>query len=64
MARPARELGQREDALTASEEAVTIRRELAARWRGAYDHEPEQPLRVGAWIEHSEDLGDASSREP
>ena len=57
-------LGRAEDALTAIKEAVTIRQELAARWPDAYRHELEQSLRVVTWLEHSEDLGDASPREP
>jgi tetratricopeptide (TPR) repeat protein len=57
-------LGRREEALAAIEEAVTIRRELAARWPAAYRHKLEQSLRVVARLEHDEDLGDASSREP
>jgi hypothetical protein len=58
------DLGRREEALTGIEEVVTIWRELAARWRRAYDHQLEQSLRVVAWLEHAEDLGNASSREP
>jgi hypothetical protein len=58
------DLGRREEALTGIEEVVTIWRELAARWRRAYDHQLEQLLRVVAWLEHAEDLGNASSREP
>jgi hypothetical protein len=45
-------LGRPQDALAAGEEAVTIRRELAARWPDAYHHEPEQSLRVVAWLQH------------
>jgi len=58
------DLGRREDALTAIEEAVTIRRELAAKWPDAHHHELEQSLRVAAWLEQGEDLNDASPREP
>ena len=58
------ELGRRVDALAAIEEAVTIRRELAARWPDAHHNELEQSLRVVAWLEHGEDLSDASPREP
>jgi len=58
------ELGRREDALAAIGEAVTIRRELAARWPDVYRHELEQSLRVAAWLEHGEDLSDASPPEP
>ena len=58
------DLGRREDALAAIQEAVTIRQELAARWPDAYQHELEQSLRVVAWLEHGEDLSDASPREP
>jgi hypothetical protein len=49
-------LGRREEALAAIQEAVTIRRELAARWPDAYQQELEKSLRVRAWLEH----GDAS----
>lgn len=40
---PARlgDLARREEALTGIGEVVTIWRELAARWRGAYDHRLE-----------------------
>lgn len=41
-----------------------MRRELAARWPDAYKHELEQSLRVVAWLEQGEDLGDAFPREP
>ena len=58
------DLGRREDALAAIQEAVTIRRELAARWPDAYPQELEQSLRVVAWLEYDEDLSDASPREP
>ena len=58
------ELGRPEDALTAIQEAVTIRRELAARSPDAHRHEPEQSLRVAAWLEHGEGLSDASPWEP
>ena len=53
-------LGRQEDALAAIEEAVTIRRELAARWPDAHHHELEQSLRVATLLEHGEDLGHAS----
>jgi hypothetical protein len=58
------ELGWREDALAAIREAVTIRRELAARWPDAYRHELEQSLQVAAWLENGQDVSDASPREP
>ena len=58
------DLGRREEALAAIQEAVTIRRELAARWPDAYQHELEQSLRVAAWLEHGEDPSDASPQEP
>ena len=58
------ELGQREDALAAVEDAVTIRWELAARWPDAYTHELVQSLKVVAWLEDGEDLSDASPQEP
>ena len=54
------DLGRPEDALTASREAVTIRRELAARWPDVYHQELEQSLRVAAWLKASGDLSDAS----
>ena len=58
------DLGRPKKALAASQEAVTIRRELAARWPDAYRHELEQSLRVAAWLEYAENIGDASPREP
>jgi hypothetical protein len=58
------DLGRREDALAAIEEATSIRRELAARWPDAYQHELEQSLRVVAWLEQEEDLSNASPQEP
>jgi hypothetical protein len=57
-------LGWPEDALTAVEEAVTIRRELAARWPDAHHREPEGTLRSAPWLAHGEDLSGASPREP
>jgi len=42
--------GRREEALAAIQEAVTIRRELAARWPDAYQHGLEQSLQVAAWL--------------
>ena len=57
------ELGRREDALAAIQEAVIIRRELAARWPAAYRQELEQSLEVIAWLEAGEDLSDASPRD-
>ena len=53
-------LGRRDDALAASQEAVAIRRELTARWPAVYQHELEKSLRLVAWLEHGEDLSDAS----
>jgi len=50
------ELGRREEALAAIEEAVTVRRELAARWPDVYQQELEQSLQVVAWLERSTDL--------
>jgi hypothetical protein len=58
------DLGRREEALAAIQEAVTIRRELAARWPDAHRHELEESLRVAAWLEHGEDLSGASPQEP
>lgn len=53
-------LGRREEALATIQEAVIIHRELADRWPYAYRHELEQSLRVVAWLEHGQDLSDAS----
>ena len=58
------DLGRREEALAASQEAVTIRRELAARWPDTYQRELEQSLRVVAWLERGDGLSDASLQEP
>ncbi len=58
------DLGRREEALAAIQEAVTIRRELAARWPDVYHRELERSLQIAAWLESGEDLNDASSREP
>jgi len=58
------ELGRQGEALAAIQEAVTIHRELAARWPDAYRYELEQSLRVVAWLEHGQELSDASPREP
>ena len=57
-------LGRAEDARAAIEEAVTIRRELAAVWPDAYRHQLEQSLRVAASLERGQDLSDASLPEP
>ena len=57
-------LGRREEALAAIQEAVTIRRELAASWPDAYHHELEQSLRVVAWLEHGEGPRDTFPQEP
>ena len=56
------DLGRPQGALDAGEEAVTIRRELAARWPDAYRQQLEQSLRVVAWLQHSE--SNASSTHP
>jgi Tetratricopeptide repeat len=58
------ELGRREEALAVSQEAVTVRRELVRRRPDAYKPKLEQSLQVAAWLEHGEDLSDASPREP
>jgi hypothetical protein len=58
------DLGRREEALAAIEEAVTVRRELAARWPDVYQQELEQSLRVVAWLEQSTDVDNASRQEP
>jgi hypothetical protein len=55
------DLGRREDALAAIEEATSIRRELAARWPDAYHQKLKQSLQVAAWLEHGE--SDTSPRE-
>jgi hypothetical protein len=55
------ELGRWEDASAAIEEAIGIRRKLAARWPDAYHQELKQSLQV-AWLGHGE--SDASPREP
>ena len=57
------DLGRPEEALAAIQEAVAIRRELAARWPDAYRHKLEESLQVAAWLEHGEDLSDVSPRE-
>jgi hypothetical protein len=49
-------------ALTGIKEVVTMWRELATRWRSAYDHELEQSLRVVAWPEHGEDVSGVTFR--
>jgi hypothetical protein len=53
-----------EDALAASQEAVTIRRELAARWPDAYRYQLEQSLQVAARLEHGEGHSETSPWEP
>ena len=58
------DLGRREDALAAIEEAARIYRELAAARPDAFRPDLEQSLRIVAWLEHGEDLSDASPREP
>ena len=54
------DLGRREDALAAIEEAAQAYRELAARWPDAY-YQLEQSLRLADWLQHGE--SDASPRE-
>ena len=54
-------LGRQKNTLAAIEEAVTIRRGLAARWPDAYHYQLEQSLRVVAWVQHGE--SDASPRD-
>jgi hypothetical protein len=56
------DLGRREDALTAIEEVVTIRREQAARWADARRHQLDRSLQIVARLEHGKDLSDASRR--
>ena len=46
-----RELGRREEALAASQESVTIGRELAIRWPDIYRHELEQSFQIAAGLE-------------
>ena len=48
------DVGRREQALAAIEKAVTIGRELAARWPDAYQQELERSLRVVAWLEQAQ----------
>jgi hypothetical protein len=48
------DLGRREDALAAIEEAAQVHRELAARWPDAYHHRLEQSLRPADWLQHGE----------
>ena len=55
------DLGGREDALTAIEEAAQVYRGPAARWPDAYYCQPEQSLRLADWLQHGE--SDASPRE-
>ncbi|MET8072015.1 tetratricopeptide repeat protein, partial [Streptomyces sp. NPDC005271] len=45
------ELGRREDALNAIEEAVTVRRELAAARPAVHQAALEQSLRVLSWLQ-------------
>ena len=55
------DLGRRQDALAAIEEAARVYRGLAARWPDAYYHQPERSLRLADWLQHGE--SDASPRE-
>jgi hypothetical protein len=48
------DLGRREDALAAIEEAAQVYRGLAARWPDAYYHRLEQSLRPADWLQHGE----------
>ena len=56
------DLGRREDALAASQDATAIRRELAARWPDAHRYKLEQSLRVAAWREHGKDPSNATRK--
>jgi hypothetical protein len=58
------DLSRAEEALAVIEEAITIYRELAARRPDAYRDELEDSLQAAARLEHGEDLGSASLREP
>jgi hypothetical protein len=58
------ELGRRENALAAIEEAAQIYRKLATRWPDVYQHKLEQSLRLVAWLEQEEDFNNASPQEP
>jgi hypothetical protein len=49
-------LGGREKAFAAIEEAITIYRELAARWPEAYGSNLEQALQVVTWLARREDV--------
>jgi hypothetical protein len=44
------DLGRREDALAASDEAVTIHRALAARWPGIYQPQLDGSVALRAWV--------------
>ena len=59
-----RDLGRREEALDAIQEAVTIRRELASRWPDAYRQELEQSLQAAARLEHGEGHSDSVPWDP
>ena len=52
------DLGRREEALAAIQEAAGIYRELAARWLDVYRYELEPSLRIAVWLESGEDLSD------
>ena len=54
---------KREEARAAIQEAVTARRDLAARWPDAYQQELEQSLQVVAWLEQSTHADNASPQE-
>ena len=54
------DLGRTEEALAAIEEAVIIRRELAAQLPDAYACKLQQSLQVAARLEGRENLGDVS----
>jgi hypothetical protein len=57
------ELGRWEEALAASQEAAGTYRELAAQLPDAYQRELEQSLQVAAWLEHGENVSNASLGE-
>jgi hypothetical protein len=53
--------GRREEALAAVEETVGVYRELAVRSPDAYRQDLDRLRQVAAWLEHGEDISDASS---
>ena len=48
------DLGRREDALAAIEEATGLYRELAAKWPAVYRQDLDQSLLIAEWLKQSE----------